>query len=161
MVGLFQFVTRQIVGSLRLRSCRPVGQNSRPFDILTAMFTPQIHLKRAVVALSALSLLWVFAACILICGLESAAHSRPGFVSTFEVTGTTNATECEGCPDASLLKATSPERTTFKHDLQVVSNVPSSIFSAVASPDVFTPALLHGRQSQTDPPLALLPTLRI
>jgi hypothetical protein len=125
------------------------------------MFTARIQLKRTVAALLPLSLLWVFAACILICGLESAAHSQPSFVSTVEVTGTTNATECEGCPDASLLKAKSPERTTFKPILQAVTSISASILSADSSADVFTPALLHGPQFQSDPPLHLLPTLRI
>ena len=144
------------------RSCRQIGQNSCRFIILPSMPMPLTQLKRVVAALLPVSILWVFAACILICGWERAEARRPSDVaSTVEVTETANATQCEGCPDASLLKATSPARPTSRPDLEAASSVPASILAAATSPDAFTSAFSHSHRFRPDPPLNLLPTLRI
>lgn len=125
------------------------------------MPAPRIQLKRAVAALLPVALLWVFAACMLICGAERAAHGRPDVVPTVEATVTANAAECEGCPDASLLKATAPERVTFKPGLQALSSAPAFILPAAPSAAAAASAFSHRRQFLPDPPLELLPALRI
>lgn len=126
------------------------------------MFIPPTQLKRAVAALLPVSLLWVFAACVSACGWESAASSgRPDLASNVEVAEVREAAGCDDCPDASLLKATTPERTTFKPDLQAVSSVTALIFPATSPADGGTFAFPHGQRFLPDPPLELLPTLRI
>jgi hypothetical protein len=144
------------------RGCCRSGQNSCRFVILPSMPLALTQLKRVVAALLPVSILWVFAACVLICGWERAEAQRQSVVaSTVEVTETANATRCEGCPDASLLKATSPARPTFMPGLVAVSGVPASILAAATSPDALTSAFSHSHRFRPGPPLNLLPTLRI
>jgi hypothetical protein len=115
-----------------------------------------------VAALLPMSILWVFAACVSICGRESAAaQGQNVFTATVEVNEVNDVSECEGCPDASLLKATATERTTFKPDQHVLSGVPASIFTVASKADAraFTPT--YRQQFPTYPPLTLLRTLRI
>ena len=129
---------------------------------MISMFMPHIRLKRAVAALLPVSLLWVFAACVSTCGWEIAAsNGQPEVATMVEVTQVREAAKCEGCPDASLLKATTPERAAFKPDLQAVSSVLALGFPATLSADAGTSAFPHRQQFLPDPPLELLPTLRI
>jgi hypothetical protein len=126
------------------------------------MLTSRINLRRAVAALLPVSLLWVFAACVLICGWESsAAQGRAGFASTVEVNELRNASGGEDCPEASFLKATTPERATFRPDLQAVSDLPASILSVTSAADAFTFVPLYRRRLNPVPPLELLSALRI
>ena len=126
------------------------------------MFVPRAQLKRAVAALLPMSLLWVFAACVSTCGWEIAASSgQPDFAATVEVTEVSEAAGCEACPDASLLKAATPERAKFKPDLQAASSIPALISPATPLVDTGTFAFPHRQQFLPDPPLELLPTLRI
>jgi hypothetical protein len=126
------------------------------------MLTPRIHFKRAVAALLPLSLLWVFAACISICAWESsAAAGRPDAASTVAVTLAKDAAGCEDCPEASFLKATTPERTTFKHGLRAASDAPASSLSVTAATVAVTLFPPYRRQLLPDLPLKRLPALRI
>jgi hypothetical protein len=109
-----------------------------------------------------MSLLWVFAACVSTCGWEIAAsNAQPEVAATVEVTQVREAAECEDCPDASLLKATTPERAAFKPDLQAVSSVPALILPATHLADAGTSAFQNRQRFPPDPPPDLLPTLRI
>lgn len=126
------------------------------------MSVPRIQLKRMVAALLPVSLLWVFAACVSACGWEIAASDgRPDFAAGVEVTQVREAAGCDDCPDASLLKATTPERATFKPDLQVVSSVPALILPNAPLADAVIFARPRRQQFPPDPPLKLLPALRI
>ena len=109
-----------------------------------------------------LSLLWVFAACVSTCGWEIAAsNGQPDSAAVVEVPQVGEAAGCEGCPDASLLKATAPERTTFKPDLRAAGNAAALILPAIPSTEAGISASPHPQQFLPDPPLKLLPTLRI
>ena len=141
---------------------RLIGRDTRRFVILTSMLTPRSNLKRAVAVLLPTSLLWVFAACVSICGWESAAaHDQPHFASAVEVTETENAPDCEVCPDASFLKATTSVRLTFEPELQAARGVSSSILSVASSADGVTLSTTYRQPFLADPLLQLLPTLRI
>ncbi|MET0646134.1 MAG: hypothetical protein ABW208_05890 [Pyrinomonadaceae bacterium] len=126
------------------------------------MLTPRLRLNRAVAALLPASLMWVFAACVSICGWES-AESRPRFASAAAATEVKGAPCCEGCPcpDASFLRATTAERATFKHDLQTAGDVATSVLPVASTFDAVTSVPAHRRQFLAGPPLELLPTLRI
>jgi hypothetical protein len=127
------------------------------------MHSQRTHLKRAVAALMPLCLLWLFAACILICGLESAErHGQSIRLSTVEIVGIKNAPTCEGCPLASLPKATIQERATFKPDLRTIDGAAASILS-VNTP-VCVAAFVSPRRRTSfnaSPPTLFLSALRI
>lgn len=127
------------------------------------MFSPRPQqLKRAVAALLPVSLLWVFAACVSACGWEAAApDGRPDFALTVEAPELREAAGCEDCPDASLLRVTAPERVTFKPELKAAGGVPALGFAAAPPADPGASAFRGRQQFLPDPPLELLPTLRI
>lgn len=126
------------------------------------MVTPRIRLERVVAVLLPAPLLWVFAACVLICGWESAAsYDRPDFAATAEVAQVAGVSGCEDCPDASFLKATTTERVTFKSDSQAASDITTSVLSATPSADGVTVILPRRRPSLAAPPLKLSSALRI
>ncbi|HEX8352096.1 MAG TPA: hypothetical protein VF611_04330 [Pyrinomonadaceae bacterium] len=126
------------------------------------MFTPRIELKRVVAALLPVSLLWVFAACVSICGWEGAeAQGRPDFAPTVEATEMRDAPDCEDCPDASFLKAATPERATLKVTLQAAADISASTVSGQAFADGIILISPYRQFSFADPPLRLLPALRI
>jgi hypothetical protein len=126
------------------------------------MLTPRLRLNRTVAVLLPASLLWVFAACVSICGWES-AESWPRFTPTVAATEVEGSPCCEGCPcpDASFLRATTAERATFKHDLQAAGDALTSVLTVASAFDAVTRAPAHRPQFLADPPLEPLPTLRI
>lgn len=126
------------------------------------MFTSRLPSTRAAAVLLSVSIVWVFAACVVICGWERAAESgEPHLASTVGVDEPTDAPACEGCPDAAFLKATTGGRVTFTPESRAVSVLPDSLVSVTSSAAVvtFTPA--DGRHLLPAPPPGLLPTLRI
>jgi hypothetical protein len=126
------------------------------------MLTPRLSLNRAAAALLPASLMWVFAACVSICGWEG-AESRPrlaGTVAAAEVEGAPCCEDCP-CPDASFLRATTAERATFKHDPQAAGDFTTPALSVASTSDAATPAPSNRPRFLDDPPLAPLPTLRI
>lgn len=127
------------------------------------MPSPRTQLRQAAAALMPLCLLWVFAACVLICGREAeAAHHGPAAVrSTFEMAGTQHAPDCEGCPVASFLTATTPGRSALRPKSQATDRVPTSSLSPVSSVDGVGPVSPSRRSFLKAPPPKLLPTLRI
>ncbi len=126
------------------------------------MLAPRLHLNRTVAVLLPASLLWVFAACVSICGWES-AESRPRFTSTAAPTEVEGAPCCEGCPcpDASFLRATTAERATLRHDLQAAGDALTPVLPVASTFDAVTIAPAHRPQFLADPPFEPLPTLRI
>ena len=126
------------------------------------MLTPRLSLNRAVAALLPASLMWVFAACVSICGWES-AESRPRLVAAAAAAGVEGAPCCEDCPcpDASFLRATTAERATFKRDLQAAGDVATPALTVASTFDAATPVPSNRLRFLDDPPLAPLPTLRI
>ena len=126
------------------------------------MLTPRLHLARTIAVLLPASLLWVFAACVSICGWES-AESRPRLAPAFAATEVGGAPCCEGCPcpDASFLRATTAERATLKHDLQAAGDALTPALPFASAFDAATPAPARRTRFLADPPLEPLPTLRI
>lgn len=123
---------------------------------------PRLQSTRAVAVLLSVSVLWVFAACVLICGWESAAeYGDPHVASTAGETATNGAPACEGCPDASFLKAANTPHVTFAPDAQTVSSLPASIMSVTCSTAAVTLTSAHGKLFSPDPSPRLLPILRI
>lgn len=126
------------------------------------MSAPPTRTKRVVAALLPAALLWVFAACLLICGWENAAaDGDPHSAVTLGAAATPEAPACEGCPDASFLKAATAERRTFRPESQAVRGLPASTRPAAppAAALNFLPA--HHRRLLPDTPLELRPALRI
>lgn len=113
--------------------------------------------------LLSVSFVWVFAACVLICGWESAAEcGEPHHASTAGVNEPADTPACEGCPDAAFLKATTGGRVTFAPESQAVSALPASfvsVTSSAAAAVTFIPP--GGEQFLPTPSLSLLPPLRI
>jgi hypothetical protein len=126
------------------------------------MPSPRTHLRQAAAALMPLCLLWVFAACVLICGREAdEAHGAAATHSTFEMAGTEDAPDCEGCPVASFLTATTPGRSALRPKSQSAERIPASSLSFISSVDGVEPVSPSRRQFLKAPPPKLLPTLRI
>lgn len=126
------------------------------------MFNQRTQLKRAVAVLMPLSLLWLFVACVLICGQESAETlDQPFILSSVEITEIEDVPHCEGCPFASFPIATNAERETLKLNLATLSVVPTSILSVASFANRITFASLQRQSFFTEPPLELLPALRI
>ena len=112
--------------------------------------------------LLSLSIVWVFAACVLICGWERAAEcGEPHLAATAGVNETTDEPACEGCPDASFLKATTAGRLTFAPESRAVSDLPASLMSITSSATAVTVTLPDGGQLLPAPPPGLLRPLRI
>lgn len=129
--------------------------------ILPPMPLSPAPIKRTVAALLPLSIMWVFAACVLICGMEhAAAHGEPHPAPAFEVKETADTPASEGCPDASLLKAASASRVTLRTELQAASGLVAAPSMKTSSAAV-TRVSARRRPFQPDPPLDLLPALRI
>ena len=126
------------------------------------MLTPRLHLNRTVAVLLPASLLWVFAACVSICGWES-AQSRPRPAPASAATEAEGAPCCEGCPcpDASFLRATTAERAALKHDLRAAGDALTPAPPFAPTFDAAAPAPAHRTRFLADPPLEPLPTLRI
>ena len=126
------------------------------------MSSPRTQLRRAAAALLPVSLLWVFAACVSTCGWELAASAgQPAFAAAAEAIQVREAAHCEDCPDASLLKAATPERSAFKPDPQAASGAAAVHLPAAPAADAGASASPRRRLFLPDPPLGLLPTLRI
>jgi hypothetical protein len=126
------------------------------------MPSPRNQLRQAAAALMPLCLLWVFAACVLICGREAnEAHGVAAACSTFGRVGTEDAPDCEGCPVASYLTATTPGGSALRPKSQAAECVPASSLSLIASVDGVEPVSPSRRQFLKVPPPKLLPTLRI
>lgn len=123
---------------------------------------PLNRLKRTVAVLLPMSILWVFAACVLICGWEhAAAHGETALTPADQVTETADSPDSEGCPDAAFLKAATTARMNLRPASHVVSGLPASTFDAVSRADDAPSVSPYRRRLPTDPPLRLLPTLRI
>ena len=126
------------------------------------MFASRLQSSRAAAVLLSLSIVWVFAACVLICGWESAAECvEPHLASTAGVTETTDAPACEGCPDASFLKTMTAGRVTLAPESRAVSALPGSLISITSSAAAVTFAPPDGGQLLPPPSPGLLPPLRI
>ena len=126
------------------------------------MLAPRLHLKRTVAVLLPASLLWVFAACVSICGWES-AESRPRLAPASAATEVEGGPCCEGCPcpDASFLRATTAERATLKHGLQAAGDALTPALAVASTCDAATLAPARRPPFLAAPPLEPLPTLRI
>lgn len=126
------------------------------------MLAPRPHLKRTIAVLLPASLLWVFAACVSICGWES-AEIRPRLAPARAATEVEGAPCCEGCPcpDASFLRATTAERATLKHDVQAAGDALTPAPPVASTFEAATLAPAHRTRFSADPPLEPLPTLRI
>jgi hypothetical protein len=74
---------------------------------------------------------------------------------------TANTPTSEGCPDAAFLKATATARITLRPESQTVSSLPASTSTAASLADAVTRVSPYRRRFRTDPPLSLLPALRI
>lgn len=112
--------------------------------------------------LLSVSIVWVFAACVLICGWESAAEcGEPHHASTAGVNEPADAPACEGCPDAAFLKVTTGGRVTFAPEPQAVSGLPASFISVTSSAAAVTFTPSDGEQFLPTPSPRLLPPLRI
>ena len=108
-------------------------------------------------ALLPISFLWLFVACILICGSEIAEHHAADTISLSMVMTDTPA--CAGCPVSSIPKATVQESARF--DLLAPLVLSHSILAVSSLADsVAFPSHYH-QSSFADPPLKRLPLLRI
>lgn len=120
-------------------------------------------LRRLTATLLPAALLWLWAACAVICGQESvraASASTPTTAAgVAEVKG---AQSCEGCPFASFPKATATERAAFDADPQTS---PADLPAAANLSDYpgGHSAFIRARRQppSTAPPLELLSALRI
>lgn len=117
-------------------------------------------LKRATALLLPVATLWLWAACASICGQAAAAHSlRPSSAGLAEMKA---PSVCEGCPFASFPKATAPD-TRAASDASPQTPVPSTPSATAAGPAAAysAPAWARRPPPPADPPLELLPVLRI
>jgi hypothetical protein len=123
----------------------------------------RFRLKRLMAMLLPISFLWLFVACVTICGREGTQETHePSIISSAcEITEITETPDCQDCPLTSFPRATAPERVTFKLYLQTAFFARSSFTSVGAPFDGTTFFYRPHKPSFTDPPFNRLPALRI
>jgi hypothetical protein len=133
----------------------------RMLGIILAMLVTRSILKRLTALLLPAAFLWLCAACVFICGRETAgAADHLPAAHSVEVTVEDGEPVCDGCPFASFPKAMAPERAAF----DAGSQTPTADLPPTPPSYSLTAVVLvhpHALPPATAPPLELLSTLRI
>jgi hypothetical protein len=119
--------------------------------------------KRFLAIILSLSLLWVFVACICLCGRESShVRTRDGIRVSVDVKMIEDVPECDECPLNSFPKATSAEQAKplINSEEALSTAMPPMPPGFCSRPDVVSD-LPHGQLCSLSPPLELLSARRI
>ena len=125
---------------------------------------PRTHrnVEHVIGALLPLCLVWVFAACVSICGLHCSESNEPCVAfsegGAIEIEGSRN---CEACPINAFPTVTTQERTKLVENLQTANAMVGSISSVDSLNERLIFAAQFDHPSFADPPLARLHSLRI
>ena len=121
------------------------------------------QLKRLTAALLPMMFLWLCAACVSICGQETAAASDHALASTSAEFAQVRDSppDCDGCPFVAFPKAISTDRATLTDSSQTPAAAAPAIPPAGAPFDYPAFDKRPRRPPPSDPPLELISTLRI
>lgn len=140
------------------------GQKRRGFCILPRMFSPHSQVTRSLVLLLPLSFVWLFVACVALCGTACAGDEHDeGTVETFLLRVAHDSSESDCCPIMTTPEGALPERLFSSHYLDDgLSRAPvptSSVRFAFQLSSLSARQLI--RPSSPNPPFNRLRTLRI